>query len=210
MMLEPSDLATLVTADAGLPHPSPSSSYWMMPPSSITSIRSDKLQECKDIVIIGSGITAASVAKTLLQRDPACSVGVYEARALCSGATGRNGGHLVAYGGTTYTKLKNMFGQEMASEIVNFTFENIRRTEELIREHGSCAEYREVTRYKSYGDETSFHEAIDSVRHFEQDNPSWKGMYQFIDKHEAATVSPHKHNVPHSLPALGDEEKNQC
>lgn len=183
------ELAELVTADTGLPHPDPSSSYWMLPPSPLAKVRSEDLPTTRDVVIIGSGITAASIARTLLLHDPTYTVGVLEARALCSGATGRNGGQLVAYGGTTYGKLKKTFGKGMASQIVLFTFENIRKTAELIREYGSSAEYREVTRHKSYGDEASFQEAIDSVREFERDNPSMIGMYQFLSKDEAARVS---------------------
>ncbi|KAG8164193.1 hypothetical protein KVR01_006111 [Diaporthe batatas] len=57
-----------------------------------------------DMVIIGSGISGVAVARTVLHelrrkgkdRDRDTRVVVLEARELCSGATGRNGGHIKA------------------------------------------------------------------------------------------------------------------
>ncbi|KAH7009509.1 hypothetical protein EDB80DRAFT_750144 [Ilyonectria destructans] len=68
------------------------------------------LPESRDVVVIGSGITAASVVRTLLQDDKSCSVTILEAHTLCSGATGRNGGHLITYGGLAFSELKAAAG----------------------------------------------------------------------------------------------------
>ncbi|KAF0317780.1 putative oxidoreductase OrdL [Colletotrichum asianum] len=47
-----------------------------------------------DVAIIGSGITGAVVAYELSRQKPNLNVAVLEARGICTGATGRNGGHV--------------------------------------------------------------------------------------------------------------------
>ena len=81
----------------GLPLPNPSQSYWMMPPSPISCHNAApgvRVPEFSDIVIIGSGITGTSFARTILDwanehRENLPHVIMLEAREACSGATGR-------------------------------------------------------------------------------------------------------------------------
>jgi hypothetical protein len=77
---------------SGLPAANPSTSFWMVPPSHAADHHSP-IPDHVDIVIIGSGITGASLARTILNYKPrdGLSVLMLEARALCSGATGRYG-----------------------------------------------------------------------------------------------------------------------
>lgn len=84
----------LITADPGLPRPSPTQSFWQLPPHpGVSNIQSPVLPKGTDIVIIGSGITGCSVARSLLEDEPLgpVHVTILEARTLVSGATGRNG-----------------------------------------------------------------------------------------------------------------------
>ena len=76
-----------------LPVPSPTQSYWETPPHRLAAYCSP-FPKTADVVIIGSGITGSSVARTLLEHNPSLKVVIVEARTLCSGATGRNGGQL--------------------------------------------------------------------------------------------------------------------
>lgn len=83
----------------GIPVPNPSTPYWSTPPSPISRHGSDAgsiLPSYADVVIIGSGITGASFARTLLDYDAdharkgePLQVVMLEAREACSGATGR-------------------------------------------------------------------------------------------------------------------------
>ena len=76
----------------GLPRPQPTISYWQDPPDALAGLRTtDHLPEHVDIVIIGSGITGASIAYNLLVKQPKLSVVLLEAREAASGASGRNG-----------------------------------------------------------------------------------------------------------------------
>ena len=81
-----------IEAQPGLPVENPTRSFWMSPLSPIAHHSSD-LPQHADIVVIGSGITGTSVARTLLDRAHAQGkhpvVLMLEARDACSGATGR-------------------------------------------------------------------------------------------------------------------------
>lgn len=75
-----------------LPRAHPTISYWQEPPASIADHRTTSgLPASADYVIIGSGISGASIARNLLAGAPDASVLMLEARQTCSGATGRNG-----------------------------------------------------------------------------------------------------------------------
>jgi FAD dependent oxidoreductase len=75
-----------------LPVATPSKSYWQIPPSRLASYRSP-FPERSDVVILGSGLTGVSVARALSEQDNSLGIVLLDARKLCSGATGRNGGH---------------------------------------------------------------------------------------------------------------------
>lgn len=80
-----------------LPSEKSTSSFWHSEPSPLlTAHRSTRnLPHTADVVVIGSGITGASVAHHLLRSEGAAGLNVVmlEAREACWGATGRNGGH---------------------------------------------------------------------------------------------------------------------
>jgi len=76
----------------GLPVPNPTPSYWQEPPDTIADWRSsENLPDYADYVIIGSGITGAYIAYSILRRRQDAKVVMLEARQACNGATGRNG-----------------------------------------------------------------------------------------------------------------------
>lgn len=85
-----------------LPRTDPTTSYWQDPPDPIADERTTaELPAAADVVVVGSGITGASVAWNLLKHIPLAqgvvadekkpSIVMLEARRACSGATGRNG-----------------------------------------------------------------------------------------------------------------------
>lgn len=75
-----------------LPRPNPTLSGWQNPPDAIADLRTTvELPKTADVVIVGSGISGASIAFNLLEKDPNLKVVMLEARQACSGATGRNG-----------------------------------------------------------------------------------------------------------------------
>lgn len=88
-----SNLVSKISQDPGQPSERPTESFWQIPPHPVLSTKQSLiLPETADVVIIGSGMTAASIAHHLLSNDSRINITVLEARTLCSGATGRNGG----------------------------------------------------------------------------------------------------------------------
>ena len=73
----------------------PPTPYWhsLLPDGKPVQIKVDPTQFKKevDIVIIGGGLTGMSCALHAVKAG--LKVVVFEARGLCDGATGRNGGH---------------------------------------------------------------------------------------------------------------------
>ena len=124
-----------------------------------------------------------SVAKTILEQDEAATVTVFDARALCSGATGRNGGQLAINAAESYLKLKKMVGMEMAGKIIHF---NIKTLEALRRIAAQLAlvqdpEVTDVVKIRSFIDEESFRRVQGGIEALEADHPSLRGLYTVLD-----------------------------
>jgi glycine/D-amino acid oxidase-like deaminating enzyme len=78
-----------------LPTPGISKSFWHGTLHDLADHRTTpELPEECDVLIIGSGYAGASVAYNLAKSSSRQSIVILEARQTCSGATGRNGGHL--------------------------------------------------------------------------------------------------------------------
>jgi hypothetical protein len=70
-------------------------SFWRTNLHELDDYRStEQLPEQSDIVIIGAGYAGVATAYHLLEAGSKASITLLEARGACSGATGRNGGHL--------------------------------------------------------------------------------------------------------------------
>jgi glycine/D-amino acid oxidase-like deaminating enzyme len=113
-----------IKRDPGLPAANPTTSTWQNPPHRLANIQSRALPETADIVLIGSGITACSIARTLLNSTKSLSrqprITILEARTLCSGASGRNGGHLRDSPFMYFGYLKGRFGLAAAKKMAAF------------------------------------------------------------------------------------------
>lgn len=107
--------------DPSLPVSNPTLSYWQQPlHEKLAGIKSKTLPPRRDIVIIGSGITGCSVSRELLSNGYRGSVTILEAREVCSGATGRNGGRINCTAVQDFDKYSRIFGVEAARRIVHF------------------------------------------------------------------------------------------
>lgn len=138
----------------GLPVRNPSPSYWLEDPPhpELVEMQSPELPGRADIVIVGSGITGAAVARSVLQTGAVQGDGkqgrrvvVLEARTLCSGATGRNGGHIKSSPQELFARLKGSLGPERAAAVTRFQLAHVKVLTELCRAEGwDAAECREV------------------------------------------------------------------
>nr|XP_036581052.1 FAD dependent oxidoreductase [Colletotrichum truncatum]KAF6789225.1 FAD dependent oxidoreductase [Colletotrichum truncatum] len=155
-----------VNAPPGLPYDKPSNPYWLDEPPfpELVDARSEELPGSADVVIIGSGITGVAVARSLYAGavvgqqqqqqqgdrgdDPSPlppRVVVLEARQLCAGATGRNGGHVKASPHELFPRLAAIVGKEKAAALTRFTL----RTADAVLEVGAGKQVSECRRVET-------------------------------------------------------------
>ncbi|KAI0112783.1 DAO-domain-containing protein [Hypoxylon sp. NC0597] len=102
-----------------------------------------------EIVIIGSGITAAAVARSVLLESSRLGIWrrvvVLESRTLCSGATGRSGGQIQGSPHEQFDDLRKSVGYARAASILRFQISQIQELQKLCAaEKWDIAEFREV------------------------------------------------------------------
>ncbi|KAF4438581.1 FAD dependent oxidoreductase superfamily [Fusarium acutatum] len=189
------DVVRLITVQSGLPSTNPTTPTWQTPPHpSVASAQSHALPPETDIVIIGSGITGIGAAHSLLNhpQGTGLKVTMLEARTAVSGATGRNGGHLVSDSDSLFPALAETIGVERATETVRFSDANIRRLKELIAqldpENREAVEFREVTSATSYTDQSSFRGAIEEVKQLLKAVPDTEINFKVYNREEAAKI----------------------
>ncbi|KAI1381149.1 FAD dependent oxidoreductase-domain-containing protein [Hypoxylon crocopeplum] len=90
-----------------------------------------------DVVIIGSGITAAAIAHSILNecdlRGRRLRVAVFESRSICGGATGRSGGHMKSSPHELFATLRKTHSIERALQITKFQLAHARLLLDMCR-----------------------------------------------------------------------------
>ncbi|KAL8722550.1 MAG: hypothetical protein Q9225_001018 [Loekoesia sp. 1 TL-2023] len=118
------------------PRLNPSSSYWQDPPHQLATHRTtSELPDSASTIVVGSGITGASVAYNLLVKHDKSSVLMLEARTACSGATGRNGGHTKAASYRAFLDNVRNQGEDEAAKIVRFEYNCMKAVHAFAREN---------------------------------------------------------------------------
>ncbi|KAL5315469.1 hypothetical protein ACEPPN_016337 [Leptodophora sp. 'Broadleaf-Isolate-01'] len=180
-----------ITSDPGVPESSSATKpFWLEDASPISSIRSDSLQEEVDVVIIGSGITAASVARELLLKgnsETKLKIAVLDARDICSGATGRNGGHINEAGFDVYAQVAEVLGKDVAAKVTRFRLGHLPLLLGLAQEEQLSDEtqLRTVESVFAFFDRTRFQEAKEALALFKVDMPAESKDHQVFEAEEA-------------------------
>ncbi|KAK4561505.1 hypothetical protein LTR86_004823 [Recurvomyces mirabilis] len=177
------------TSPAGLPTTESSSSFWHTSPSPLLlGHRSTRnLPETADIVVIGSGITGASIAHHLLTNnptnDPSSNGGknrgpnvlMLEAREACWGATGRNGGHCQPL----------LIENPHDPSIGHFELKNFRTLQNLIKEKDIDCEFVEQPGVRGIYSLHHLREAEEALKRMETTAPELGAMMRIVrDKAE--------------------------
>lgn len=169
-----------IHSDPGIPSNPTTSSFWLHDPHpSFAQPVSKPLPTQADVVIIGSGITGASIARTLLQNRAKSSsasshpaVVMLEARDICSGATGRNGGHILETA-DEYAEIADVFGEESARKLLRFRLAHLREMLGVAEELGltEVAQARNVQFLSAYFGEEPWKAALERLRRFKEGMP---------------------------------------
>lgn len=158
-------------------HDGTTASFWLQTPHpELRNLRSATLPTRTDVVVIGSGITATSVVRTLLTTISATEsklrIVLLEARDICSGATGRNGGHCLETA-EEYLELKETRGKESAQKIVGFRMKHLDALMKTAELYGIVdeAQIRRVQFLSAHFDEESWKYSKSSIEAFKDDMP---------------------------------------
>ncbi|KAI8718229.1 DAO domain-containing protein [Fusarium sp. LHS14.1] len=128
------------TADRA-PVANPTSSFWNSEPKKLDDYRSTpELPAQADVVIIGSGLSGVATAYFLLKDNPnPPSIVLLEARKICSGATGRNGGHVKPDTFSDIPKFTKLFGKAATAELAAFEASHVYAVKDLVeKENLDC------------------------------------------------------------------------
>lgn len=167
-----------------MPIANPTKSYWQTPPSILADHRStESLPSTAKYVIVGSGVTGASIAYKLLQVEPDVSIVMLEARQACSGATGRNGGHCRAGRYLSFRDSVKNFGQEDALRLEALEEANVRNVAAFIKDHDIDCDLRAVDSVDIFTDQLELDEALACLK-------DRKNI--FLGREEAKVLTKHK------------------
>ncbi|KAI2479595.1 FAD dependent oxidoreductase [Pyrenophora tritici-repentis] len=123
----------------GPPISSPLPSYWHNPKSPLAKTQepsTDSPTTPYTHLIIGSGISGTMIAFNIFRSSPSAHIAMLEAREICSGATGRNGGHTKAASYLSYVGHVRELGKQEALKIARLEYANIVKTHALAGEMG--------------------------------------------------------------------------
>ncbi|KAK0343111.1 hypothetical protein LTR94_019524 [Friedmanniomyces endolithicus] len=144
-------------------------------------------------------MTGCSVAKGLLEGDSRIKVTVLEARGLASGATSRNGGHIVSPSVGDFAELVESFGVKSAVEIADFTLKNIEMTFDAVAEYPEStlardSKIRRTTKVLAYTDQEAFENAQHSLRLWNRHMPvNRNDLFKMMSSDEAKAKLGLKH-----------------
>ncbi|KAI9437016.1 FAD dependent oxidoreductase [Lactarius indigo] len=172
-----------------LPVNDPTVPFWTVPPAEIPIDNDAPLPSHVDVLVIGSGITGASCTRTLLRHGPpGLRVLVLEARDVCSGATGRNGGHINAPLFHDYPQLKSEFGLESAKRIIRFRLAHLPAVREAVDDIGALnySQVRDVEKLDVYFDRGTFEESLKALEEWKADMPEEAAGCCVVEGKEAA------------------------
>ena len=116
-----------------------SPSYWQKT-ASATPL-STELPPKADVVVIGGGLMGVATCYWLARQG--IPVVLVERDALAAGASGRNGGFIVASPGESYPKAIEHLGHEAARAIMDVTHESQRLLQQVLQEEAIACDYRE-------------------------------------------------------------------
>jgi glycine/D-amino acid oxidase-like deaminating enzyme len=177
-------------------------SFWLTQPHELNDHRTTpSIPEQSDVVIVGAGYAGAATAYHLLKEGIGAGdvkITILEARGACSGATGRNGGHLRPdlYG--HIPKYIARAGVRAGAEVAEFEIENMWAIKKVIEDEKIDCEFTMARSVDVWCQEKAASEAraaYDKLVALELDY--MKDVFFTSDPQQAEAVS--KTQNPHGL-----------
>jgi glycine/D-amino acid oxidase-like deaminating enzyme len=199
----------------GPPVNNPLQSYWHNPKSPLAKViepDGDKSIQSYDYAIIGSGITGTMIAHNLLKSQPSARIIMLEARDVCSGATGRNGGHTKAASYRSYLQHVQEMGKEEALKIARLEYKNIIETHRMAKDMKIECESKLCNTLDVIYDRSTFEmgqaaiEALRTDTHEDEKAEGEMAWYQVYNKDEAMQQSFHI-SATNRTPSVKDDEE---
>jgi glycine/D-amino acid oxidase-like deaminating enzyme len=164
---------------SGLPCPNSSASFWHSEPNvALLGHRTTpNLPSAVDVVIVGSGITGASIARYFAEDDRASNLSIImlEAREACWGATGRNGGHC------------QPLLTERPPNVGQFEVKNLEAVQSYIEKHNVECEFRLGSACRAFFSKELYEEGLKELQMLERRAPELRKLVRLVtDKDELA------------------------
>ncbi|KAG7795737.1 hypothetical protein KL944_005228 [Ogataea haglerorum] len=155
-------------------------SFWLTAETEFGSTRTtEDLPSEVDVLIIGGGYAGATTAYYLLNgKNPPESVLLLEARTLCSGATGRNGGHFKPSFYSSSISHTEKYGQKACADITNFEMAHLKELREVLEKEKLECEYIVTRGCDVYTSEKGAQKAIANFHHM-MENPYVENKHEF-------------------------------
>lgn len=164
--------------DPGIPVHNPTTPFWYSTPHPLANHRSPWPTGISDVVIIGSGISGTSLARTLLSKRPDLQVTLIDARSLCSGATARNGGHIKTMAYAVWEDRKRAFGADEAVRISNFEHSHLKAMADAILEESLDCDLVHTQGVDAYYDQDVFVKAVLALKDMHTHAPHLASKYK--------------------------------
>ncbi|KAH7069159.1 FAD dependent oxidoreductase [Paraphoma chrysanthemicola] len=200
----------------GPPISNPLPSYWQTPKSPLANViepEADAATTPYTHAIIGSGISGTMIVYNILKAQSDARVVMIEAREICSGATGRNGGHTKAASYRSYLSHVEEFGKEEALKIARLEYANIVETHRLAEELGIACENEICTTVDVIYDKETFEngkQAIEALRADATDEEKEPGEMAWYQLYEGRGICEADFQIPigrkNENPAVEEEE----
>lgn len=177
------------------PVPNATKPYWRSQLHPIDSHRStpDLPTEC-DIAIIGAGMSGAALAYHLTKdrppvpKDETPSIVILEAREVCSGATGRNGGHVKSKTDSMLNIIKRD-GLDAATEFRQLVHDQIYALKEVVEREGLECEFELRRSFDVFLDEGEAEKARVAFERCRKEGQSWTKEVEWVGKEFVEQVS---------------------
>lgn len=168
--------------DPGIPVSNSTKSFWLSQSAPIARTQSPWINTA-DVVIIGSGMSGMNLARTLYQKSAKLKIVLLDARDLCSGATGRNGGHIKTMSYNYWLDRKAKYGVKEAICLTNFEHSHLEHMTATIRESELNCELNLIEGIDVYYDKSNFADAIAAISDMERYAPELASQYTvYTDK----------------------------